>query len=161
MLASALVAGFVVGLGLGGSWRRLTEIRVAWWPLFIAAVGLRLLAALPAPVEVARIIYVASLWILLVVAARNIRLPGAWLVSAGIAANALVVSLSGGLMPVSTDALAAAGTRAPDDVLHGLTATPPPLGDVIPIPLLGVYSIGDVFLALGVFILIVWTMRGA
>lgn len=160
MLASALVAGFVVGLGLGGSWRKLAAVRIGWWPLLVVAVALRLLAAVPIPVDVARAVYVASLWLLLAVAIRNLALPGAWLIASGIGANALVIGLSGGVMPVSTEALAQAGGRAPDVVLHRLTPTPPPLGDVLPIPPFGVYSVGDVLLAIGVFVLIVRTMRG-
>lgn len=159
MLASALLAGIAVGLGTGGSWRRLAEIRIRWWPLLVAAFVLRLVAATPVSVDVARVLYVGSLWILVAVSVRNLLLVGAPLIAAGIAANALIITLSGGVMPVSTDALALAGGREPDVVFHRLTPSPSPLGDILPVPLLGVYSLGDVLLAVGVFILLVRTMR--
>ena len=63
-------------------------------------------------------------------------------------------------MPVSPDAVVAAGVRPPVDPLHSLTPNASLLGDIIPIPILGVYSVGDVLLAVGVFVLIVTTMRG-
>lgn len=160
MLASAVAAGFVVGLARGGNWRRLGDLRIRWWIVLLVAVALRAAAVvLPSP-DVARLLYVISLLALVAVAIRNLALRGAPLIAAGIAANAVVISMNGGAMPVSADALVRAGVRAPTDPLHEVTASAPPLGDVIPIPLLGVYSIGDVLLALGVFVLIVWTMKG-
>ncbi len=160
MLASAVAAGLIVGLATRGSWRRLAEIHLRWWPLFVLSVALRVLAALPIGAGGQHIAYIASLWGLVAVAARNLGLPGAWLVAAGMAANALVITASGGAMPVYADAVAVAGARPPQDALHRLTASPSPLGDVIPVPPFGVYSVGDVLLAVGVFVLIVWTMRG-
>jgi hypothetical protein len=93
--------------------------------------------------------------------AANRRLPGAPLAALGIGLNAIAVSLSGGVMPVSPGAVAAAGVPPPADALHVLTPDAPPIADVIPIPMLGVYSVGDMLLALGVFILIVTTMRSS
>jgi hypothetical protein len=161
MLASAVAVGLLVGLASGGNWRRLGDLRIRWWAIFLVAIGLRVAAGLLASTEVARAIYVVSLFALVAVAIRNLALRGAPLIAAGIAANAAVISMNGGAMPVSVDAIARAGVRAPSDPLHEVTASASPLGDVIPIPPLGVYSIGDVLLALGVFVLIVWTMKGS
>ncbi len=160
MLASAVGAGLLVGAATGGTWRRLGEVRLRWMPIFVAAVALHIAAVLPIGAALERLAYVVSLWVLVAVAARNLPLPGAWLVVIGIGANALAITVSGGAMPVSSDAVAAAGARVPTDPLHQLTATPLALGDVIPVPVLGVYSLGDVVLALGVLVFIVWTMRG-
>ncbi len=160
MLASAVGAGLLVGLATRGSLHRLVEVRLRWLPLFVVAVGLRAVAVLPLGTEAQRFIYVVSLWALVAVAVVNLALPGAWLVAFGIGANALVVTTGGGAMPVSADAVAASGARPPQDALHQLATSPSPLGDIFPVPILGVYSVGDALLALGVFVLIVWTMRG-
>lgn len=161
MLASAVAAGLLVGLAARGSFRRLVEVPLRWWPLFLTAVALRGAAIVPLGADVQHALYLISLWSLLVVAVRNFLLPGAWLIAGGVGANAIVITITGGAMPVSLAATAAAGTRPPADPLHVVGDPTSPLGDIIPVPLLGVYSIGDILLAIGVFVLIVWTMRGA
>lgn len=91
----------------------------------------------------------------------NRRLPGAWLIAAGLGLNLLVIIPNGG-MPVSLRAAAIAGfdpssyldsaikhrEMGPDTVLWFL-------GDVIPMPFIKkVVSIGDLVLGIGVFLLI-------
>src|SRR5213594_4101039 len=149
MLASAVGAGLLAGLALGGDVRRLATIELRWWRLFLLAIALRVLAVLPLGDDVQRVIYVVSLWSLFACIALNVRLPGARLAGLGVGLNAAAVSLAGGAMPVSPDAVVAAGVRPPVDPLHSLTPNASLLGDIIPIPILGVYSVGDVLLALG------------
>lgn len=163
MLASSVGAGLVVGLLFRGDPRRLADLRIRWWPAFIAAVGLRALAAVPVGAELQRGVYLAGLWLLLAVAAANLALPGVIAIAAGIALNAAVITLNGGAMPVGSEAAAAVGFSPSADPLHremdGATRLPL-LGDLIPFPLGGVYSVGDVVLSMGVFALIVRTMKG-
>lgn len=159
MLVSAVVAGLAAGLVLKGRITRLATLQVQWLPLFGVAVGLHLAALLPLGLQPQRDLYMVSLWLLVVVAARNLVLFATPLVTAGLGLNAIGVTAAGGAMPVSPDAIAASHTLAPTDPLHAITGEPGPLGDVIPLPFVGVYSIGDIVLASGVFLLIVGVMR--
>jgi hypothetical protein len=160
MLASALVAGIVVGGALGGDVRRLGELRIRWLPLVVVGIALHLAALLPIAADAQHYFYVVSLWSLALASVRNFAQAGAGLMGAGIALNALVVTSSFGVMPVSAEALALSHTAPPADPLHVVAQESPVLADVIPLPL-GVYSPGDVLLACGAFLLVVSVMRGA
>lgn len=150
MLASGPLLGLALGWIFGGDPRRLGELRIRWWPLLAVAVLLRL-AASAAP-AMAPLLYVMAFGAVALVAFANARLPGMPLIGAGAALNLLVVALNGG-MPVDPVALAAVGVRMPTDALHlELTRSAPLalLADVIPLPpVRGVYSLGDVLLAIG------------
>ena len=157
MLISGVAAGILGGLIARGDPRRLAAVRVRWWPAFLLAVALRAIAGFPLGTEVQRAIYVLALWLLVAVALANLALPAAPGIVAGLTLNALVVTLNAGAMPVSASAALAATGRMPTDALHrelGPDAPLPFLADVLPVPLLGAYSIGDLVLALGVGALI-------
>lgn len=95
---------------------------------------------------------------LLVVAwlVHNRHLPGVWLVAAGLALNALVMTANGA-MPVDPDAMRALGLgelEVPPGKHTLLTAATrlPWLADVIPLPpLRSIVSAGDLVLAVGLF----------
>ena len=100
-------------------------------------------------------LYVLALAGTAIGAAANLRLTGAALVALGGALNLAVVLLNRG-MPVDAGAVAAAAASMPTDGLHvtltGATALKP-LADVIAVPIArAVYSIGDVCIALGGFL---------
>jgi hypothetical protein len=158
----SVVAGVVVGLVLGGNFRRLGELELAWWPL--AFVGL-LLQLLPIPVHspgaahtVAVGLLIASYLTLVVFLIRNLRVSGVTIIAAGFALNALVISLNGG-MPVSDHALRSAAGPYYERTLRRLTVEGGAkhhlhrpsddlvgLSDVIPLgaPIREVLSIGDI-----------------
>ena len=162
MLVSAVVAGLLAGVLLRGDLRRLAALRVRWWPVFLAAVALRLVATAPLGPDPQHALYVASLWLLFVVVLLNVALPGVRLAAVGIGLNALVITASGGAMPVALESVRLAGSSAPSDALHHEVESATGvalLGDVLPIPFLGAYSVGDVLLGFGVFVLIVRTMK--
>lgn len=157
MLISGVAVGIVGGLIARGDPRRLAAIRVRWWPTFLLAIGLRAVAAVPLGAEAQRASYLIALWLLVAVALANRSLPGAWAIAAGLALNALVITLGAGAMPVSTAAALAASGRVPTDALHrelGPDTPLPLLADVLPVPPLGAYSIGDLVLALGIAALV-------
>src|SRR5437899_3995832 len=108
MLVSAFLVGLVVGLVTGGRLRRLATLRPRWWPLFLLAIVLRVAASF-FPADSAHWFYTSSLWTLALVALRNFALPGGWFIFGGVTANAVVVSLNDGAMPVSRDAMQLAG----------------------------------------------------
>lgn len=152
MLISSVALGVAAGLVLGGRFARLGRLEIAWWPVLVAAIAVRFVA--PMLGAAATILYVVGFAAIATVALTNRGLPGMWLIAAGAALNLVVVAANGG-MPVDEGALVTAGATMPGDRLHvaleGATRLAP-LADVIPLPIVrGVYSLGDVLLALGGF----------
>lgn len=160
MLASSVLLGGLAGLALGGSWRNLRDVRIAWWPLAAVALALRVLAVLlglPVAVHAGAILLTAA------IAAMNWRIRGAGFIAAGSLLNALVIGVNGG-MPFDAAAAASAGaTPLPNDVLHhpiGPGTILPWLSDVVPLGLFrNVYSIGDFVIALGGFCIPFFLLR--
>src|SRR6266542_906490 len=141
MLVSGAVLGLIAGLAIARSWRPLLGINLRWLPLLLVALIARAVAPLAGTSATAF---------------ANVRLPGVVLVAVGGALNLLPVLANGG-MPVDAGALAVAGATMPNDLLHlPMTSATlfSPLADVIPVsPLRSVYSVGDVCIAIGGFLL--------
>jgi DHA3 family macrolide efflux protein-like MFS transporter len=121
--------------------------------VLVVGAGLRLLGfVLP---TTPLVIYVVGLVCVAVVAAGNWRLPGAALISVGTFANVLVVLLNDG-MPVDVAAATEIGPL-PQTGLHialGPNTIFPFLGDIIPVGIAGgMYSVGDVLIAFGGFLI--------
>jgi hypothetical protein len=149
----ALLVGGVIGLCTGGRPRFVAQHQVrAWWLLLVGI----LLQFTAAKVDVGgaamgNAIVVVGYVSLLAFAAFNRSLVGMGTVAVGLAANALVIGINGG-MPVRPAAVAAARVEygrlhhaeGPGDRLSWL-------GDVIPARQLHlVVSFGDLILAVGV-----------
>jgi hypothetical protein len=90
----------------------------------------------------------------------NFRFPGALLIGLGLVLN-LSVILANGAMPVSLWAMKVSGSHAAthlqNSVKHqamGRGTRLGFLGDIIPVPPLGIVSVGDVVLGAGVFVLV-------
>lgn len=103
--------------------------------------------------------------ILLAAIALNVHIPEMRIIGAGTFLNALVLSVNGGMMPASLAAMKAAGipNAICGDTVRHILMTPNTrlnfLADIVPIYLGNPYlsevaSIGDVIIAIGVFILI-------
>lgn len=152
MLASSVALGIAGALLLGGNWKKLAAIRLAWWPLLAAAMALRI-AGLAIPLGVP--IYLTAIIAVAIVAARNVALPGASLIAVGSVLNAVVIAANDG-MPVDPLAAASANARPLfNDQLH-VSTTPDTrlhfLSDVIPVPIFrNVYSVGDILISAGGF----------
>lgn len=171
--------GLAVGFALGGSLRRLADVRIRWWPLTFLALAMQ---ALPIPSMdgdadrwLGAGLLAGSYVVLLVVVAMNLRLPGVPVLMLGFALNAFVISLNMG-MPVGEGAIkAAAGDRYEhavrvlregDDPKHHLAGPGDvlvQLGDVIPVgpPIKQILSVGDVLASAGVAWLVAGLMLGA
>ncbi len=156
----ALVAGTVIGLASGGRLRFLPRHRLRAWWLVIAGFGLQLATDRFSIGFLGTALPVAGATALLAFAALNPNLVGIGVVAVGVAANALVIGLNGG-MPVRSGAVVAAhvATRAQEPVLnygsrHHREVPRDrlrPLADTIPVPLFKeVLSVGDLILAVGV-----------
>jgi hypothetical protein len=107
-MLAAVAGGILVGLSLGGSLGNLGEARFRWWPLALLGLAMQFI---PVPSRsgqadhlIAVTILTASYGVLLLFVLMNIRTPGFALVGVGLALNALVIGVNGG-MPVDAHAL--------------------------------------------------------
>jgi hypothetical protein len=153
MLLSGVIVGLGLGIAVGKDWHRLERLQIKWLPILVLALVAR--AAAPfAPLALA--LYVAGIALTVAFAAANWRLPGAPLIALGSLLN-LVVIVVNGAMPVDVELLQVAGGRPPTDALHetiGDESVFPLLADIIIVPFVrAAYSIGDVFIAIGGFLL--------
>ena len=153
MLASGAILGVIAGLVVRRKWRPLATVHPYWLPLLVAGLFGRVIA--PLVPGVGLLLYGFALVSTVAVALANVRLTGAVLVAIGGGLNLAVVALNGG-MPVDAAAAIAAGTTIPSDVLHlRLTDSTQlkALADVIAVPIFrAVYSVGDLFIAAGGFV---------
>jgi hypothetical protein len=153
MLLSGVIAGLAFGIAIGRDWHRLERLEIKWLPVLVLALVARAFAPLaPFPVG----LDLLGIALTAVVAAANRRLPGAPLVALGSLLN-LTVILVNGAMPVDVEMLGAAGGRLRDDAIHEPMTDGsilPILADIIIVPFVrAAYSIGDVFIAIGGFLL--------
>ena len=152
MLLSGVVAGLALGIAIGRDWRRLDRLQVKWLPVLALALVARAIAPL---VPFALGLDLLGIALTAAFAGANWRLPGAPLVALGSLLN-LIVILVNGAMPVDIEMLGAAGGRMRDDAIHeplSETSVLPLLADIIILPFVrAAYSIGDVFIAIGGFL---------
>jgi MFS family permease len=169
VLIAGIALGLILGLVVGGSLVNLAYVRLRRMWLLVAAVLLRsvteiLLNTGFGPAETLRLPLLAGAFALLLLALwPNRRFPGISLAFVGTLANAIVIVVNGGFMPIWEPSLRLAGLT-PAEVTSALHVVLPgalnasfllhlgPFGDVIPIPLpfiQNVASIGDAFLTLG------------
>jgi hypothetical protein len=165
VLALPFLIGVLVALPLGGRLRVLAGLRLRWLGLAYLALAIQIAAfpggSLPwhTPDSVAVGLWLASDLLLVAVVARNVRLPGVALVAAGLGSNLLAVVANGGHMPALPRALAAAGLHYHRSMNSEAMAHPalPWLVDrwAAPhwVPLANIFSVGDVAIALGGFVL--------
>ena len=108
-------------------------------------------------------VYVIAFLGVVAVGVVNRHVPGAALIAIGAGLNTVVVALNGA-MPVSREAIAAVGGTFPVDPLHRQldeTSRLVPLADIIPFPVIRTaYSVGDVFIAVGGFLMSFRVVRG-
>jgi MFS family permease len=180
VLTLGIFIGLVLGLLAGGSLTNLASVRLRWiWALSIAVI-VRFLteAALSAGVDVVEALRVpllaASFGVLLAGLWVNRSFPGLGIAFVGILANAVVILVNGGYMPIWEPSLAMAGFT-PADVTSAIHIILPPaldanfllhlgpFADIIPIPfpvIRNVASVGDLFLTAGLaFFLFAATLR--
>ena len=153
MLLSGVVAGLAFGIAFGRDWRRLERLQILWLPVLVLAQVARAIA----PVALYALgLDALGIALTTAFAAANRRLPGAPLVALGSLLNLIVIVMNGA-MPVDVELLGAAGGRLREDAIHEpLTdgSVLPILADIIIVPFVrAAYSIGDVFIAIGGFLL--------
>jgi len=153
MLLSGVIAGLAFGIAVGRDWHRLERLQIRWLPVLVLALVARAVAPF-FPIAIA--IYLLGIAMTAAFAIANWRLPGAPLVALGSLLN-LIVTTANDAMPVDLELLSAAGGRLGDDALHEPLndhSVLPILADIIIVPFVrAAYSIGDVFIAIGGFLL--------
>jgi len=175
MLLESIVLAVFIGFLAGGKLTTLLEVRVKKVGLLIVGALLQAVAfwSVKSNLDfgfsgVVPILHSFSYLLLLGFTVVNRSFPGISIVSLGIALNALVISLNGGLMPVDPTYLPEASLRLlqAGTGTHGLVTEMTHLkflADIFysDIPGIGkqLFSLGDVFIDLGIGIFIVRTMR--
>lgn len=164
MLIAALVVIAVLTVPLShGTWSNLAAFRPkASWLLWLA---LAIQVVQFSFVDLGRIdevVHVGTYLLAAAFLAVNWRVKGVWLVALGGFSNGLTIALNGGTLPARAAALREAGLRVkrtdfvnsgvkPDAHLHWL-------GDMFAVPkgvpLANVFSVGDVILVVGAFVVV-------
>jgi hypothetical protein len=149
-----------------------------WWPMAAGCVALQLCVvpaggdALPPGVRTA--VIWGSHAVLTAVALANLRVRWLGVVAAGLVLNLLVMGVNGGLMPVSPETLVRGGRgqvlervavgqplpRSKDVILPVEQTRLAFLSDTLVVPWRrGSFSVGDVFIAVGVFLVLQGSVR--
>jgi hypothetical protein len=164
LLALAVVLGLAVAPLVGGTVRRLADLRVRMPWLLAAALGAQVLvlSAFTGPKTWWRIgAYLGSYALVVVFLVVNRTMPGFRVIGAGVVLNLVAICANAGVMPASSGAASTAGLqRASGDTFVNSAVLPHPrlafLGDVFAVPaslpLANVFSVGDVLLAIGAFV---------
>ncbi|HJU47387.1 MAG TPA: DUF5317 domain-containing protein [Gaiellaceae bacterium] len=170
VLGLAVVVGVAVGLLLGGRLERIAELRLRGLWLLYAAVGIQVVAFPFAFMPwrtgegAAKALWLISYGLLIVAAIVNRRVTGAPVVALGMALNLVAVVANGGSMPALPGAIEGAGMSYDTHNNSVAAATPhlPWLVDRWPapewVPLANVFSVGDVVIAIGAVLLVVFAM---
>jgi hypothetical protein len=183
ILVAAVLVAVLIGLVRGGSLRRLAELPLRWGSVTLVAFGMQIYTIyFPETTSqgffsLRGALLFLSYVLMFVVVWQNRRLPGVWVIGAGLLANFAVMALNGGYMPISPEALEQVGhnhrvvslepgarVRASKDILLPRDQTTLWwMADVFvlapPFPIPSVFSLGDVLIALGMFRLIQNGMR--
>lgn len=170
-LLPSLALGFVFALLLGGDLKRLLDVRLRLTWSVPAALAIQVLV-FHSPVDVLSqrtelALHVVSYVLLLTFVSGNVRIRALLPVLLGVALNGIVITVNGGLMPVSEAAAKAADlTIGPNASVSTATERLAFLGDVFAIPaglpLANVFSVGDLLIGFGMiaFIVVVATSGG-
>jgi len=173
VMLDALILSLVVGKLRGGLLASLAEVSLRGMEVVFAAFVLRVgplylaTRGWKALVTAGPYLYILSFALLVWVCWLNRDRPSWWVIGAGVGLNLLVVALNGGAMPVSVEAVQAAGLSewlpALDDPAYFThvrldSARLPFLADVLilppPYPRPRVFSPGDLLIATGVFVFV-------
>lgn len=174
MLIESLILALLVGLLAGGKLKNLMQLKLKGQIFLILAVILQAIAFQATqhhfwqePNEVMPMLHTISYLFLLGFAWLNRALPGIPIFAAGVALNALVIGLNGGIMPVDPAILPEASQQAllKGTGTHGLLTEGTKLKFLadrfyaeIPGLTKQLFSLGDVFIDIGIGFLIIKTM---
>jgi hypothetical protein len=149
----------------GGDLRRLEDVRIRLVWLAVIAIAVQIVLTVFASggdTALQRVAHLSTYALVGIVVVANLDLRFLWVVGLGGLLNFVAIALNGGVMPASEDALRTAGLSAKDgdftnsDVVEN--AAVPWLGDVFAVPEgwpgANVFSVGDVVIVIGVFLVL-------
>jgi len=170
-LALPFLMGAAVALLFGGRLSALAETRFRWIGLVYVAFAMQVVAFpytwLPwrTSDNAAIVLWIVSDFVLIAVMLRNVRLPGVPLVAAGLSLNLAAIIANDGHMPALPSALRNAGLHYAT-LMNSEKMSHPALAWLVDrwadpkwVPLANVFSVGDVVIAVGGFILALAVMR--
>ena len=161
--------GLLVGKVRGGRIGYLATLSFRRLPMLYLALGLQFLANGGMMGKWNPCLMIVSYLLLIIFLASNLHLPGMYPIFLGVFLNALTIAANGGQMPVALEFLGVPLEPEMLDALKGkhtlLTAATrfPLLADIIPLKLVPIssyrlYSIGDIFQMMGIFLLLMGGM---
>jgi Family of unknown function (DUF5317) len=162
--------GIPLGLLLGGRLAGLAELQFRWAPAMLLGLLIQVvLFSTPVSDVVGAAgppIYVGSTGLVLFALLLNYKVTGIPVIAIGAISNLAAILANGGYMPADPGALASGGGSVPDTYSNSVVVANPalqPLTDVFALPtwlpFANVFSIGDVLIGIGVFVVIVVAMR--
>ena len=158
-----LLLGLLIGAATGGKLGNLAAVRFRWPWFVLAVLVIREAVVLPPlnRVEGIQYVYAAALAALVAWTAFHVkRLPGVWVVTIGAAMNLVVILANGARMPVAPALAGALVQRGHlgQYVLMGPGTNLNWLADWIgfPWPVRGAYSPGDLVIAVGIGIVVLF-----
>jgi hypothetical protein len=174
LLIESVGTSIVVGKLRGGSFSNIKDASIEKWYLFVSAFAVEFATVFMASKGVAffseNILYIHCLSYLLLFAGIffNRSILGFKIVFVGVFLNFLVIMANGGQMPVSGEAMTTIGLidnmnaiRGGEIITHTLIGNQTVfkyLGDIFvlskPYPRPKIFSLGDIFMALGIFMYI-------
>jgi hypothetical protein len=165
----AIPIGIAIGYLLGGRLERLGTLRLSWAPLMV--IGLVVQVALFTDTvgtwvgDAGPVVYVGSTALVFVAVLRNVAIPGVAIIAVGAGCNLAAIVANGGWMPADADALASVG-GPPTGPSNSIVVAQPALGlltDLFALPawlpFANVFSVGDVFIGIGIAATIALAMR--
>jgi hypothetical protein len=165
LIGSALIVCLLTIPLLGGRLSALADLsfRHAW--LLPVGFGIQLLivyAIADWPAALLNTAHIATYFFAAAFVYLNFRTPGVLIVALGGLSNFIAISANGGVMPASKSALAYAGLADTPGQFASSTSVPDPhllfLGDIFAVPaswpVANVYSVGDVLIVAGAFVLL-------
>ena len=169
LMVAIVVLGLVVVPLVGGSLRRLGDIRIRrGWLIFVGlALQIVVTTIFPdLPPTPSKVVHLGSYAFVLGFLFSNRLLPGVKLVLLGTVLNFAAIVANGGTMPARPAALAAAGIvsdHAFENSAPVRDANLQYLGDIFAVPssvpLSNVFSVGDVLIDAGALVLVMQTCR--
>jgi hypothetical protein len=165
-----VLIGLVLGFLVGGRPAGLASLQIRYGWLMIA--GLLVQVVLFSPFAAERVgdlgppVYVGSTLLVAGAILANLRITGMAIVGLGAISNLAAIVANGGYMPADPGAMGALGMAEPTTYSNSSVVPDPalwPLTDIFAMPAWmpwsNVFSIGDVFIVVGVVIVIVAAMR--
>ena len=166
LIGVALLLAFAAVPLLGGSLDRLLDLRLRLIGLVAGAFVVQILIVNVAPGALSHdaneVVHMATYVVIGIAVVANLRVPGVPVIALGGLSNALAIAANGGVMPASASALATAGMTADPEAFTNSAlvenANLAFLGDVFAVPAwvpaANVFSVGDLLLILGGWILV-------